>query len=204
MTTEQFTLLLGILSTVVSGGVGIILALIRRDMGRVQVRLLEVEAKRENARADDTNMAMALQLATTIAATLEPVRNSMNDMVSMARQLMDQNAGFVNLFVQKTDEMRDVTTRRDQQLAEHRQTGEQHHRELLDRLDRQQEQLETITKVVQVRDLPPEVRGKIAELVLLASNISADVKELRRFPEPGEAISSPEPESNEVTSAEKS
>lgn len=193
MSNEQLTVLLGLASTLVSGVIGIILALIRREMGRVRVRLAEVESRRENSRADDANIAMALQLATTIAVTMEPVRKSIDDMVSMASRLMEQNSESLRQFIEKTNEMRTVTARRDLQWTEHRQTGEQYHQELLERLDRQQQQLETITKEVKVRDLPASVRTEIAQLVLLASNISADVKELRGLSALTAAANSPEP-----------
>lgn len=211
MTTEQVTLLLGLLSTFVSGAVGIILTLIRRDMGRVQVRLAEVEAKRENARADDANMATALQLATLLATTLNPLKVAIENLTTASNQVLEKNDSYLALFSEKANQMHAVTERRDRERSEDLQHHDQQHGEIIERLDRQQVQLETITREIKVRDLPPEVRGDIARLVLLISNMGADVKSvlddvkqiIRDTPEPGEVSKDPGPEISEQTSEEK-
>lgn len=196
MTPEQVTILFGILSSCISGIIGIFMALARRDLGRLQVRLAEVEAKRENARADDANMAIALQLATHLATTLSPLRESIDKLAIASDGIVEKNRA---LFEDKAKQMALVTERRDQQQGA-----------IIERLDRQQKQLEDLTKEVKVSDLPTSLRGEISKLVLLASNIGADVKsvlsEIKKQvqpPEPGEVSKSPEPEKSEEKASEE-
>jgi hypothetical protein len=195
MSPEQVTILFGTLSTAVSGIIGVLMWMARRDMGRLQVRLAEVEAKRENARADDANMAIALQLATHLATTLSPLRESIDKLALASDGIVERNRA---LFEDKAKQMALVTERRDQQQGA-----------IIERLDRQQKQLEDLTKEVKVSDLPTSLRGEISKLVLLASNIGADVKsvlnEIKKQvqpPEPGEGPS-PAPETTEKPSEEK-
>ena len=196
MTPEQVTILFGILSSCISCIIGIFMALARRDLGRLQVRLAEVEAKRENARADDANMAIALQLATHLATTLSPLRESIDKLAIASDGIVEKNRA---LFEDKAKQMALVTERRDQQQGA-----------IIERLDRQQKQLEDLTKEVKVSDLPTSLRGEISKLVLLASNIGADVKsvlsEIKKQvqpPEPGEVSKSPEPEKSEEKASEE-
>jgi hypothetical protein len=207
MTTEQVTVLFGILSTGISGIIGVLMALARRDMGRLQVRLAEVEAKRENARADDANMAIALQLATHLATTLSPLRESIDRLTSASEGVVEKSRV---MFEDTAKTMSAVTARRDQERQEDREFRDRQQGEILERLDRQQKQLEDLTKEVKVSDLPASLRGEISKLVLLASNIGADVKsvlsEFRKqaqTPDPGDVRKDPEPEKSEEVKEEK-
>jgi hypothetical protein len=88
--------------------------------------------------------------------------------------------------------------------GEMRETVERRHAEYLEliaRMERQQQQLDELTKKVRVSDLPIEIRGDIARLMLLVSNIGADVKTLLRGKsEPGESVApAPETTSEEST-----
>jgi len=168
-----------------------------------EVRIADMESKRENARADDANMATALQLATLLATTLNPLKEAIDNLTASSDRVLEKNDNYLALFTQKADEMHAVTVRRDQEREADRTHHDAQHQEIINRLERQQKQLEILTKEVKVRDLPPQTRGEISRLVLLASNIGADVKTiLKNTQGPGES-NAPEPEVTEVINEEK-
>jgi hypothetical protein len=208
LTAEHITLILSIFSILANGIIVLLLERSKRATNRqladMEQRRLDADAARENATRDDQNLSTTLMLTSTLASTmantLQPLKTSFEKMLQLSEQLLEQSTRNFEAFLARADAMHAVVERRDQEAAADRQAHQERHEELLARLDQQHRQIEALTKKVGVCDLPTDVRGDITRLVLLATTIGDDVKQLLHgAQEPGEAA----PQHQESKDAEK-
>lgn len=171
-----------------------------------QVRLAEIETRGHDAKLDGENVGNALALVSAVVTTFEPVKTFLQNLAERVDVKHDETQRIVTsaaqenrlahqLQLEKFDQtagvMADVTQRRDTQ-----------HAEIIDRLNRHNEQIEELTKKIALASIQTEMRGDITRLIFLATGISADVKALipKSEIEPGEG-KQPVPESSDVESS---
>lgn len=130
-----------------------------------------------NAQRDDQNVNAALTLTTAIVATFQPLGEMLREIAANTKDGPKQREALSKAFETKAEEMKKVTERRDLE-----------HEQILVRLDRHQTQLDTIAKQITAETDEGMMRGQMAKMLLLITEISRDTKQLIGLkPEPGEA-----------------
>ncbi len=176
----------------------IVLLLGRRNQQHMQLRLAEIETRGQDAKLDGENVNTALSLVATVVAAFESFKTFQEKLVERVDVKHDETQKVVagaaqenrlahqvqlDRFDQAASTMASVTKRRDGQYSE-----------IIKRLDKQNSQIEVLSKKISLASIQTEIRGDIIKLVQLTTDISDGVKMLLpRADEPGEA-KQPEPE----------
>ena len=141
-----------------------------------------------NSERDDRNVSAALTLTTTIISMFQPLTVTLEGIASIVKDGKNERVDLSQKLVRASVTMADVTRRRDAE-----------HQEIIARMNQHQNRLDKIAKDITVLTDLPTLRGETAKLLLLATEMSRDVKSLLLQPqanEPGEHQES-KPESSE-------